>query len=524
MPTQNSPIRSVLAAAALAFTVSAASAQVYSAPTPAAGKNPVPARLDNLYQLGVFTDGTVFWNTLPPPNGDDGDAGGSTRDCTFVSTHTDADFGGGTFTVQAGFAEKEILAASYVISASQFPIRIDLMECIFATVNAVVPTTTHWSVLVWDGPPNTGILVAEYSSDGLILPHIELPPGTNGVNVAVFVDPNDPEQIIINNDSGTNRFSIGFRIDKHNDQTQNPCTTPPPPNRNAFPTTDVSGLAQPSHNWLWGVNCGPFGCPANGGWSTFAALPSYCRPSGDWVLRATWTSLSCQPGIGACCKTDGSCVLATAADCQSLGGTYKGDGTNCQTADCPQPSIPCCFESTGGCVMLKESDCIAAGGIPGPAGQTCQTYVCFPIGAACLPDGTCIDGVSPDEADALGAVFQGDGTTCATVSCPEPVGAACFATGFCIVLTEAEANAAGATWMGPGTTCADNNGDGKADACEPPACAADFNGDTVVNSLDFIAFLNAYSAQDSSADFNGDTVINSLDFIAFLNAYVDGCP
>lgn len=156
-------VRSRLAVAALAFAASAACAQVHTAPTPAAGRNPVPARLDSLFQLGVSTDGTVFWNTLPPPAGDDGGGGGSgsTRDCTFVSTHTDADFGGGTFIVQAGFAEKEILAASYVISASQFPIRIDLMECIFATVNAVVPTTTHWSVLVWDGPPNTGILVAE---------------------------------------------------------------------------------------------------------------------------------------------------------------------------------------------------------------------------------------------------------------------------------------------------------------------------------------------------------------------------
>ncbi len=55
-------------------------------------------------------------------------------------------------------------------------------------------------------------------------------------------------------------------------------------------------------------------------------------------------------------------------------------------------------------------------------------------------------------------------------------------------------------------------------------CPADFNGDTIVNSLDFIAFLNAYTASDPRADFNGDTVINSLDFIAFLNAYVAGCP
>ncbi len=55
-------------------------------------------------------------------------------------------------------------------------------------------------------------------------------------------------------------------------------------------------------------------------------------------------------------------------------------------------------------------------------------------------------------------------------------------------------------------------------------CPADFNGDTVVNSLDFLAFLSAYVAGDLSADFNGDTIVNDLDFFAFLNAYVAGCP
>jgi len=57
----------------------------------------------------------------------------------------------------------------------------------------------------------------------------------------------------------------------------------------------------------------------------------------------------------------------------------------------------------------------------------------------------------------------------------------------------------------------------------PPECKADFNGDTVVNTLDFLAFLNAYTAGDPSADFNGDTLVNSLDVLAYLNAFVAGC-
>ncbi|HRQ73398.1 MAG TPA: GC-type dockerin domain-anchored protein [Phycisphaerales bacterium] len=59
---------------------------------------------------------------------------------------------------------------------------------------------------------------------------------------------------------------------------------------------------------------------------------------------------------------------------------------------------------------------------------------------------------------------------------------------------------------------------------QAPDCAADFNGDGAVNTLDVLAFLNAYSAHDPRADFNGDGVVNTLDFIAFLNAFVAGCP
>jgi len=52
---------------------------------------------------------------------------------------------------------------------------------------------------------------------------------------------------------------------------------------------------------------------------------------------------------------------------------------------------------------------------------------------------------------------------------------------------------------------------------------ADFNGDGEVNSLDVLAFLNAWMAGDNAADFNGDTVINTLDVLAFLNAYNTRC-
>ena len=54
-------------------------------------------------------------------------------------------------------------------------------------------------------------------------------------------------------------------------------------------------------------------------------------------------------------------------------------------------------------------------------------------------------------------------------------------------------------------------------------CPPDFNGDTVVNSLDFIAFLNDFTTGNPSADHNNDGSVDSQDFIAFLNDFVAGC-
>jgi hypothetical protein len=54
-------------------------------------------------------------------------------------------------------------------------------------------------------------------------------------------------------------------------------------------------------------------------------------------------------------------------------------------------------------------------------------------------------------------------------------------------------------------------------------CPPDINGDGDVNSLDFVAFLNAFVAGDPAADYNNDGSVNSLDFTAFLNDFVAGC-
>ena len=54
-------------------------------------------------------------------------------------------------------------------------------------------------------------------------------------------------------------------------------------------------------------------------------------------------------------------------------------------------------------------------------------------------------------------------------------------------------------------------------------CLADLNGDGDVDTLDFLAYLNAWASGDSAADWNGDGRVDTLDFLAFLNDWATGC-
>lgn len=495
----------------------------------AAGQSPAggPARVSDPArpQVPVKLDSMYYYYVTPSETNS---GQGPFRGCSQVSTHTDALFEGDTYVAQGGFAEQEVAAASYTIPADAFPIKIELIEMIFVTVDTVVPTTTRWSVMVWDGTPTNGTLVATYSSDGLLLPHLELPPGTNGANIAFGIDPSDPEQIIISNTSGTNTFTVGYRIDEHNNQTQNPCFVPPPSDSNAFPVTDFTGLAAPAGNWLFGVNCGQFGCPPNGGWATFSQLAVGCRPSGDWVIRATWSPTSCQPGAGACCLPNGECETRLASDCAAAGGVYQGDGVSCGTVNCPEPTGACCFGSS--CLNLSEADCVMADGVYLGNGTACASGNSCPTGACCLPDGSCLDGLSAGQCKDLGGTFWGVGTECATAGCPQPLGACCLATGGCLRLSEDDCGIIpDSFWAGDGTTCADNNGNGQADDCESPACPGDVTGDLVVDFDDLVAFLAAYSrcdgdpGYDPRADLDGDLCVDFSDLVALLATYGSSC-
>jgi hypothetical protein len=451
-------------------------------------------------------------------NGDGGSQGGLAGSCDAqLAAHTDTDFDGGTYVLQGGFAEDEIAAVSFTLPESAFPIKVDLVEMIFGTSGATMSTTTEWSLLVWQGTPRDGLVQYEFNSDGQLLPHIELGPGTNGVNVQLFVDPADPDQIYIDDD-GSQTFSVGFRIDQHNQQTQSPCVVAPPICCNAFPATDTGGLNEPTQNWINAVDCGIFGCPS--GWSTFSEWPSLCRPSGDWVIRATWTPSNCSV-VGSCCTPDGLCVdNALEADCTGIGGEWTF-GETCSSVECEPPSddVPCCFAATGGCLELSESNCLAAGGVPGAAGTSCLQHSCFPEGAVCMPNGTCLDGLTPEEAEVIGGTFMGDGTTCASITCPEPTAACCFGSGFCLVLDENECETAAGTWNAVGTTCEDGDGNGIADACEEDALIGDLDGDGRVDGQDLTILLGFWGSDNAVADIIIDGIVDGADLSALLAAW-----
>ncbi len=68
-------------------------------------------------------------------------------------------------------------------------------------------------------------------------------------------------------------------------------------------------------------------------------------------------------------------------------------------------------------------------------------------------------------------------------------------------------------------------------AIEQNPCIADWNGDTLVNTADFVSYLNDYAIQSGGGTpvYNNPDlappygVTNTADFITYLNAYAHGC-
>ncbi len=501
-------------------------------------------------------------------------------------THTHPNnFQGGTFNAQGGFVETEIAAASYQLTGADFPLRIDTMEFVFATQQATVQTVTQYTILVWEGQPNNGNQIFSFSSDDLILPHVRIGPGTAGVNIMVSVDPGDPVQIIVS-DNGSHIFSIGIRIDVHNSAPTSSCLCvpgvpslgglpavccPPNPQTNAFPVTDTDGLANPSNNWLYARDCpGATGlCQAPAGWINFAT-PG--MPSGDWVIRASYTPFIC-PGFGACCNpSTGICQVLTETDCQNSAGNWQGEGTNCSPNPCPQPQGACC-KVDGSCVpnaslascntfigeqfyqnqpctsveCIQPSGACCTGDSVQPCVEvdqgTCQSVYAGTFrggftscsegtcdGACCVSGGGCVPLSQGDCAVVPNSQFQGVGVACApNDACP--VGACCLSSGACTNGTVLDCNAQGGVYQGTGTNCGSVN-------CPQPTGACCFDGGSCLSNrtLSNCNILGGTWAGANTTcpgacqapcpaadgDMNGDTLVDAKDLPLFVTALMSG--
>lgn len=414
-----------------------------------------------------------------------GPAGGPRGTCPAQSqTYSDLPFTGEvSVSLPPGLVEQEIAATTYTVPATDWPIILRTGEILWGQ-SSFNNTTTQYSLLVWQGDPRTGTLIQTYSSDGDIIPHISLPyQGSQLVDLQVTIDPQDAEQIIIMND-GSNKFSVGFRIDVHNNPPLNSCSCsglgtlpaiccPVDVNTNSFPGMDSAGPGEfGSEQWLFARTCpgamGLCSLTVASGWyrlNDTAVLPA--NFVNDWAMRVVYEPLNCVTPTGACCKTDGSCEEISQSSCSIASGVYQGADTLCANVSCPQPSGACCFMPTG-CINLTAANCTGGGGSWSGPGSLCANVLCFPTGACCMPDGSCLDSILDTDCDASGGTFQGDETLCASVSCPQPIGACCLANGFCLpeVIEVDCLSITDASWGGMGSDCADADMNSVADVCE----------------------------------------------------------
>ena len=141
-----------------------------------------------------------------------------------------------------------------------------------------------------------------------------------------------------------------------------------------------------------------------------------------------------------------------------------------------------CCTNNGQCIFVSEDVCNNGGGNYQGDGVSCADVTCVDLtGACCLASGQCLDGQTSQSCSNSGGDYQGDGSDCDDVECeqPDPTGACCLASGECLgSQTAAECGNAGGSYQGDGSSCVDIE-------CEKPepigACC--LGDDTCVDSL-----------------------------------------
>ena len=92
---------------------------------------------------------------------------------------------------------------------------------------------------------------------------------------------------------------------------------------------------------------------------------------------------------GACCFSDGACIVVGEPECLVASGVYQGEGTACDPNPCPQPADGACCLADGTCQIATEMDCGAMAGRYQGDETICQPNPCEPQAACCLGPGLC---------------------------------------------------------------------------------------------------------------------------------------
>ncbi|MFN8549156.1 MAG: hypothetical protein U0527_14590 [Candidatus Eisenbacteria bacterium] len=240
--------------------------------------------------------------------------------------------------------------------------------------------------------------------------------------------------------------------------------------------------------------------PVQGGNFADDSVPSLLDPIGGYGALGFSTEgrVVCPnplPPGGACCLPDAICQQVDAETCAAAGGTYQGDGTQCDPNPCSGSSWACCLPD-GSCMDLTSPECASHSNAVFLEGQSCIDDPCSAIqgaccttdafcfvtlptvcnqvqgtfqgagtacdpnpcpppssGACCFPNGQCRH-ILHSECAAQNGSYQGTGTLCEPNPCPQPpTGACCFRSGVCTVMSEYQCNAGGSTFLGEGTSC-----------------------------------------------------------------------